>query len=410
VVGAKRCLGLGRLVLVVGLTSCWYDSRWGQEKKLQQQRAAQTEKRLAAEPGEREGARAVRGKPFRVRFLVTRGFSSQVIDVPKHVRELLDDASDVVAPALGSRFEVESVRAWELDRDDDLDKVLLEEAKADPASEVDWVVGLVGALPMATASFHEIGRSRVPGKHMVLRAPSSAQRHDAVDRSFDELSGDERQRVQKNVRRHRATVVFLHELGHSLGCLHEKSATSIMHPRYDTKATTFVPQAVGVMMIALEGRKAKTPADEAKLLRDLATVYKKAAGVDGTGGLYVEEDRTKFIALFEETATRLEAPANANGNANANAPPPPAPSGPAIPDTPSLTVEHRALFVRAYETVANKGDYVGAWEIAKPLFAAYPREMAVQDFRCKLASSTMSFPAARRECDALMKISTDTGK
>ena len=51
------------------------------------------------------------------------------------------------------------------------------------------------------------------------------------------------------------------------------------------------------------------------------------------------------------------------------------------------------------------GANVAAWEIMKPLVAAYPSSFAVQDLRCRIAMQALSFAAARPECDPIMQLS-----
>ena len=108
-------------------------------------------------------------------------------------------------------------------------------------------MGFVGALSRVSQSFHDLGVGDLPGRYVVLRSPSSAMVHDAVERSYAELSEEERRRVQKDARRHRAAAVFLHELGHTLGALHERSDQSLMYPEYRARMTTFSPEATLVM-------------------------------------------------------------------------------------------------------------------------------------------------------------------
>jgi hypothetical protein len=76
-----------------------------------------------------------------------------------------------------------------------------------------------------------------------------------------------------------------------------------------------------------------------------------------------------------------------------------------IPDTPELEGAARERFATAYRA-SLAGDVVAAWSSLKPLFERYLTSMAVQDLRCQLASRSMRFELARRECAPLMKLST----
>lgn len=374
-------------VAAVGGCFAGYDSRWGEEKKLQQQRAAQSAPTLRG-----EGAPADEGKPpstarkLRVRAYVARAYTTQVIDVPRTLRDLFEDANDVTEPALGVRLELEGIRSWEIAKDDDLKKLLTELRSADAGSDVDWVVGFVGALPRTSLSFHDLGMAETPGRHVVLRAPSSAARHDETERSYSELSEEERARVQKDHRRHRTAAVFLHEVGHTLGSLHERSDKSIMYPEYRPRMTTFGPDATLVMRAVLERRDAKTAEERVALLRELGSALRRAPE-----NAFFEEERRSFLPEIDR--------------ASAAATPPPEQPKPAAaaPDVPELSPEDRATFARARE-LADKGDAVNAWETSKSLFGLYPDVLAVQDFRCNVATKVFSFENARRECERLMQL------
>ena len=83
---------------------------------------------------------------------------------------------------------------------------------------------------------------------------------------------------------------------------------------------------------------------------------------------------------------------------------PSAPAEPVVPDTPELTGAVRERYVEAYKA-SQRGDVVAAWNTLKPLFDTHARSMSVQDLRCQVASRSMRFELARRECEPLMKLS-----
>ena len=344
-------------------TGC-YDSQWGQQKVAQQHNAAAAapaELRLAtrgsagdpAAPAPRDAA-SVRVQKLRVRALVTRSFTAQAVDAQRHLRDLFEDVNRITEPELGLHLDLVDTRPWAVSDEDDIAKTFDALRAADDGEDVDWVVAFVGALPRATRSFHDVGRGTVVGKHLLVRAPGSAERHDAIEKAFDELPEEQRRELEKRLRRHRAAVVFLHELGHTLGAGHDTSPQSIMFPEYNAKVTAFGAGSVDVMRAGLAKRNA--PRDPA-------------------------------IAAASTTAAAA-----------------PQPEPVAIPDTPELSGAARERFVDAYET-AVRGDMVAAWNTLKPLFERYLASAAVQDLRCQLASRSMRFEIARRECAPLMKLS-----
>jgi hypothetical protein len=362
------------------LTGC-YDSRWGQQKVAQQHNAAAAapaELRLASRepvseplpPAPREGS--LRVQKVRVRALVTRSFTAQVVDAPRHLRDLFEDANRITEPELGLHLELSDTRPWPMVDEDDLVKTFDALRATDAGDGVDWVVGFVGSVPRASRSFHEVGRGALVGKHLLVRAPSSAERHDAIEKSFDELPEEQRRDLEKRLRRHRATVVFLHELGHTLGAEHDTSPQSIMFPEYNSKVSAFGAASVDVMRAAITKRN-EAPAASAVAARALVSPAPTAPG--------------KASPASTTTTTAAALPA----------------------ETPELTGAARERFVDAYETAAH-GDVAAAWTTLKPLVERYGTSMAVQDLRCQLASRTMRFELARRECAALMKLSITPSK
>lgn len=384
------------LAIAILLSGCFagYDSRWGQSAATQRQHAATHAPTLRGESEPSATPERAPARPVRVRVYVTRTYASQVVDVTKTLREILEDATDVSDPAFHVRFELESTRPWDLAKDDDLDASLAALRKADDATEVDWVVGLVGSLPRATQSFHDLGVGALPGRHVVLRAPSSADKFDALERAYGELGEEERRRLQREHRRHRQAAVFLHEVGHTLGAIHERSEESLMFPQYRPRMTSFGPEAARVMRVVLAARDAKTAPEQAKLFRDLGEALRSVPAQ----AIY-EDERKRLVPELDAIAARAEAAAK---------PAPAAPASPAADSEPAdaakLSPADRATFALARKVLHDEHAHVKAWKTAEPLFAAYPDVRSVQEFRCNLATSVFRFEVARRECDRLMAI------
>ncbi|MBS2016303.1 MAG: matrixin family metalloprotease [Deltaproteobacteria bacterium] len=383
------------VVVMATTAGCFagYDSRWGQSAAVQRQHAADHAPTLR---GASDGDRATNVRTMKIRAYVARAYTTQVTDVPATLRELFADANDVVEPALGIRLELEGIRPWELARDDELPKVLGTLREQDPAGEVDWVAGFVGALPRATMSFHDLGYGDLPGRYVVMRAPSSAQEHDGIERAYAELKDEERRRVQKEHRRHRVAAIFLHEIGHTLGAMHERSERNLMYPEYRSKMTTFGAETTEIMRAVLAKRDAKAPAEQAAVFREIVAGLRRAPS-----GVFFEEEKQKLIPQLEANAERLDPPPRAAAPAGSAA----APVAAAEAAPSELSPDDQRRFQTAREAM-SKNDPAGAWEAAKPLFAAYPKVMAVQELRCTIATNVFRFDAARLECQPLMKLST----
>lgn len=388
--------------LALAVAPACYDSQWGQQKAAQQRNAAiaaPAALRNEAAAGGDPAAPASRSAParvqkLRVRALVTPGFTAQVVDSPRHLRDLIEDANGITERDLAAHLELVETRTWDLANDDDIDKVFDTLRTTASGDDVELVAAFVGALPRASRSFHELGKGSILGKYVVVRAPSSAERHDSIEKAFDELSEDQRRDLEKRLRRHRATAVFLHEIGHTLGSVHETSSQSIMFATYNGKMSAFGPSANDVMRAAVRNQGA----GELVVAKEVVTALSRAPA-----GSFVASEQDQLIKQLESkiaasSASRRTGPAPTEHPAVT-------PAEVVVPEAPELGGADRERFAEAYRASA-RGDVVSAWNTGKPLFGAYPRSMNVQDLRCHVASRSMPFDVARRECVELMKLST----
>lgn len=339
-----------------------YDSRWGQTK------AAQTHYAAASAPAAIESAEPASARAahvWRVRFRPDAQYLAQTIDAPRQLGDLVADADGALAASLPLQLTVDKIEPWSASSDDDVDGALAALQRDDDGAGVDLVIGLLGALPRPTDSLHEVGRATILGHHAVLRAAGRLGEHDAVDRTFDELSEEERARIGKARKRHRALAVLLHELGHCLGALHEVDRESLMNPAYDPKMSGFGPETVALMRAALEGDSPESVA-RARL-----------AILDGGSGAWVvaerDAERARLHGLLDATPQTSARP-SASPSATA------VESGP-----PELSAEERERLARARQAFVA-GAIGVAYAEAKPLFVAYPDVYAVQDLRCQLAT------------------------
>lgn len=372
---------------------CFYDSRWGEAKRTQQHNAqAMAPAEIHAE-GRASGAPRQPMRTIRVRALVTQAFTAHVVDAPKFLREMIDEANRITQPALSVRLELDGVHPWERNVDESVEDALAALHATESGHENEVVVGFLGALPRATASFHELGYADVVGRHMVMRAPGSAQQHDAVDRNFDELSEEERRGMIKSLVHHRSVAVFLHELGHTLGSVHETRRESLMFPEYSRRMASYGDDALRVMRLGLEKRAEGK--DDRAVAEALVADYRAHA----TENAFVTDPAS---------LARLERFARGAVAAKESPPSPSAPREPVVPETPGLSEVDRKVFVAAH-AMSEKAEMVNAWNTAKPLFTTYKDSLEVQDFRCRIATASMPFQMARKECARLMELATGKG-
>jgi hypothetical protein len=379
---AMRAGSFLALAALVGLGAC-YDSRWGEAKRAQQHVAADT-KPADIGPGSGDRPPATGSHTLHVRMRPNGRYLALTVDAPKQLADLVDDANQVLGPALGLELDVDRIQPWSADLDgpDDALTALMNE---DPGTDVDVVVGLIGALPRHTDSLHELGVATLLGKHMVLRGAGRADEQDAIEHGFTELSEDDRARMVRQRKRHRALAVFLHELGHSLGAVHEEAPLSLMHPVYDPKMNAFGGGGIALMRVALDGGGSVAVArGQLDLLRGRVA------------GEWVAVDRDKEVVHLEALLAGAPRPADAAAAAPGNV------SG--LPVPPELRGADGERLRKA-SSLFQGGAVAAAYGEAKPLFASYPDVRAVQDLRCQLATLRyLGADALSAECAASVRL------
>jgi hypothetical protein len=242
--------------LVLASSAC-VDPNWGAAKRAQQSYAQrQTPHELHAtradENGdEREVPSIVPTRVMKIRAHATARYATGVVDWRRQLADLIDDTNRVLGPTVGARLELAGAEPWAPHAEDDLGAALEELAKSDPGEDVDRVVGLVGSLPRAEVSFHQLGLARMSEKFFVVRAMNDARELDAI-RGLSELEEGERNQLYRARKRHKTATVFLHELGHTFGAPHEVDRSSIMHSSYDHKAEGFSPAAAELLRLGFE--------------------------------------------------------------------------------------------------------------------------------------------------------------
>jgi hypothetical protein len=387
------------MVLLCACLSSCYDSTWGETKRGQARNAkAATPAQL--ETSETDPHRLPKAThTYRIRIFASPNYVTQTIDWQKQVRTLVDDGNDVLGPDLDAHLEIESMSSWsDLASEDSADGVLAALHAKDSGDGVDWVAGFIGGISKVDPSFHELGYGDVPGKYVVLRAVSVMGERDSIDRAFNELSQDERARISRERKQHRATSVYLHEIGHTLAALHEHDRQSLMNPNYDPRMSRFSDAAISLMRVSLAHRDHLTTRDDmSSYAHDLLAVLQGPAS-----GTWIASERSDLIQRLEKVSAPQDpsppiAP-QASAAATAAAPPP------TIVDDPALNPGDQAIYHQAMDRL-RAGDATAAGEIAKPLFPLYPKLYSVQDLRCQIAMKRDGWPAAEPECKTLMKLS-----
>jgi hypothetical protein len=391
----KRSL-LGALALLASGCFIGYDSRWGQQKQAQQHLAA-ARKPTSLGPARAE-ARLERPEAttriMRVRLEPTATHAAQVIDCERRFNETLAAANLVLEPALGIHLEVAETRAFKPERGEDhLSQVLEDLRQSDDGEGVEWVIGLTGAVPRFEDSFHELGFGEVVGKFVVLRALNDAAEYDAIRANLSELSESERDELFKVRLRHKVASVLLHEIGHTLGALHEADKTNLMNPRYSQSVQHFGTETLDVMRAVLAHRTASGHLDDAGK-QAIVELWRREPAP------WIPEERSEEIARFDVHGS---SPAAASNNA------PPAESGNgSVPNAAEL----RALGLTSADATAYReatrllatGDVSAALQTGRPLFDAYPNVAPISELRCNIAMRRgLPWEETRHECAAVMR-------
>jgi hypothetical protein len=295
-------------VLVLGLSGCFYDSRWGQQKVSQQHAAAHhAPQQLRAQSQGHSDARLSQ-RTFRLRVYATPSYRKTIVNWQKQLEHTLDCANAVFTPEFGAKFEVaEFVNFEPAANEEKLDGLLAELVAKDDGRDVDWVVGLARAVPQFAVSADDLGLARMFSNHFAMRAMSDAHEFEAIQSAFTELSEAERSKLYRSRKQHKLCSVFLHEVAHTLGVPHERSDSSLMHARYQVKSHGYSDAAAQVVRDALRLREGQpslfldsnfaqalslrlldTNADwevagRDQVLRELADFRSKEAAMAGTG-------------------------------------------------------------------------------------------------------------------------------
>lgn len=367
------------VVVFASAAGCFYDSSWGSVKRAQARNAAHAAPaKIASDDHEH---RAGRARTYRIRVYVGDRYAAQEIDWDRSVRDVVSGANDVLEPELGATLDIDRARPWSVPDDAELPRVLEALHHEDDGADVDWVVGFVGAMPRASESFHDAGFADVIGKHLVVRAASTERK--SIDEAFDKLSDAERERLSRERKEHRAVAVFLHEIGHTLGAIHENDPKSLMAPTYDPTMSGFSDDALALMQITLEHRgNEQTAGEKESYAKDMLSVLDAPA-------------RTAWVP-----AERAALEARLRGQ---TAPAPAQTEAPIV--VPHELAPADADAWRKASKLSRVGDFQGAWDAGKSVFKAYPRVYEVQDLRCTLAMKVVGWPGAQTECEALMKLS-----
>jgi hypothetical protein len=311
----------------------------------------------------------------------------------------LERANQVLESSLRLRLVLEDVRqtAAEQLSGSDTDLALRQLEQLDPGEGVDFVVAVIAASPIVTLSFHELGRARVLGKHLVVRTMDDVAELRALE-GFDTLDPSERSRLYQQRKRHKETAVLLHELGHTLGALHTRDSLELMHPAHDNEMRSFAPANVELMSLVVQARLAGAdPRSDAELFRKLIAAVERS-----TWQGWIDEERRVYLT---ELAHALDSGGQPPQSAAAGAVEAPAAAAPPEPDLSALSEPDRERF-RTLQQHVQAERWQDAYQLASELAQSYPDSLPVQQKACELGMTLgVSRKTLKPHCDRMMKLS-----
>lgn len=296
-------------------------------------------------------------------------FRAQTLNWERKFSVMLRRANKVLGPTVGIELEIAEARPWPRKASSsDMEAMLVELEDLEPGADVHFVVGLTSALPEVTSSLHQLGIARPLGKHLIVRGLNDTKEVELLGAALRQLSDESRQRLWSERKKHKETVVFLHELAHALGAIHVSEKERLLTPGYDIGITGFTPANARLMRIAASFRLGgeRDRAKEVEAIR----AYLAAASYPG----WNEEEKKMLGELLDQREGAAVVGAEIAGLSDAVRP------------------VDRKTYRQAVE-LADRGRVAEAWEAAEPLFEFYPGEPGLAVLACRLADARGLPPA-----------------
>jgi predicted Zn-dependent protease len=264
----------------------------------------------------------------------------------------IDYANQLTTPMFGVKLSVDEVKDW--NRTGEPADALKSLVEADDGHDVTWVIGYLAAGDTASKAMSELGDAKVLGHHVTVRAWAEKPETDLLAVSLPEMPAAARAEVIAAHKRHKQTVVLLHELDVTLGAIAEADAAWIQHPLYSPKQSTLSDRNRELEQMALDERLGG--GNDQTLAHDLLEAIEKQ---DWGGWIPTDHD---------ETLTALRSVVDA------------AKAGKTAADVPAAAYEQ---FDRIRE-LAKRGDAKEALLELDNLLIAYPGNATMVEEKCEI--------------------------
>jgi tetratricopeptide (TPR) repeat protein len=251
---------LRTLVLVTLLSGCAITPRSQQQERVRS---------LMPATVERPATGQVTSLVLRVRARVAEDYQSQVMRPDETISSQFARLNEYTEPAMGVRFELVEVRPWSHRSGQALVDSLSALEAADPADDVDLVMGWVSGLTIVELSLDKLGVARLGGRHAVMRAIDDRAEAEAFKAAFTALDLEERETLSRARRRHKELTLLIHEWAHTLGAPHDGHQSGCLFPMYTEQQAGFHPETLRVLTTLAEVQYQRpTPARAAARIRD----------------------------------------------------------------------------------------------------------------------------------------------
>ena len=291
------------------------------------------------------------------------------------ITDQLDYAGQILQPMLGARVQIDAWKDW--DRTGDLAGSLDALAAADDGKDAAWVIGYTAPLDTASKAMADLGDAHVLGHHIVIHGYADKPETDRLAAEIPgELKDTERTEVTSQHKRHKQTVVFLHELAITLGAVAETDKGWIQNPSYSAKQITFSDRNRELMQLALD--------DRLGMGTDQGTAAKQLEYLDKTQwGGWIAADKELVAAALKQVVDAAK-------------------PGKTATDVPAAAY---AEFDRIKDLRKVK-DYVAALNELDNMLKAYPGNATLHELKCEILieKSGVSAEETRVACDRVSEL------
>ncbi|HEX4453577.1 MAG TPA: hypothetical protein VH143_22050 [Kofleriaceae bacterium] len=291
-------------------------------------------------------------RPIHVRVWADTGVRA-LPNWKEQLADQLDYAGQLLQPMLGVRLTVDKTSEWD-HAGTDPHAALNDLPKVDSGSDATWVIGYITPGDAATKALEELGAGEPLGHYVIVRAWAEKPETEALAATLPDQDPAQRAEVTAAHRRHKQTVILLHELAATLGAIDEADPAWIQHPLYSPKMATFSDRNRELMQLGIDQRLGG--GTDLTLAHDLLEAIEKA---DWGGWIPTSHD-----AIVAKLRAVVDA----------------AKSGKTAVDVPPAAFDQ---FDHARE-LGKQGQVQDAIALLDNLDLAYPGNPAMAELRCEL--------------------------